>query len=76
MVDETFPPARLEVSKLRARSEHSDMPNGIARVEAQGPEEEQVVVQLHHQQPLALERIEDLLQVRPPQLLGRDRRTP
>jgi len=52
------------------------VPDHVIQVEPHKPAEEQIVVELLHQQPLAADRVEHLQQQRPQQLLLRDRRAP
>src|SRR5574341_177609 len=59
---------------LTVLGEHRRVPHRVVHVEADEPPEKEVVVELLHQLALAPDRIEDLEQLRPEQLLGRDRR--
>jgi hypothetical protein len=56
--------------------EHGHIPNGVIHVQAHEPTEQQVIVELFHQQPFAAHRVQYLQQERPQQLLRRDRRSP
>jgi len=58
---------------LAVLGEHGRVPHQLVHVQANEPAEEQVVVELLQQLPLAADRIQDLEQLGP-QLLRRDRR--
>ena len=51
------------------------MPDRVVHIQADEPAEQQVVVELFHQQPFAPDRVQHLQQQGPQQLLRRDRRT-
>jgi len=53
-----------------------DIPDGVVHVQTHEPTEQQVIVELFHQQPLAAHRVQRLQQERSQQLLRRDRRPP
>ena len=53
--------------------EHRRGPDRLVHLQAHEPAEQQVVVELLHQQPFAANRVEDLQQLRPEQPLRRDR---
>jgi hypothetical protein len=53
--------------------EHRRGPDGFVHIHADEPAEQDVVVELLHQQPLTPDRIEDLQQLRPQQALWRHR---
>ena len=57
---------------LAVLGEDGDVPDRVVRIKADEPAEEQVVVELFHQQALRADRVEGLQQQRPQQLLGRD----
>ena len=57
-------------------AEDRGYPHGFIHVHADEPPEQQVVIQLLHQQALAADGVEDLQQLRPQQPLGRNRRPP
>ena len=52
IVGETFSPRRPEASKFRARSERSDIPGGIVRVQLKNRGRTGVVQLLHQQRSL------------------------
>ena len=56
--------------------EHRRVPDRVIHVQADKPAEQQVVVQLLHQHPLAANRVQHLQQQGPQQLLRRNRRPP
>ncbi len=53
---------------------HRRVPHRVVGIQAYKPAEQQVVIHFFHQQPLAADRIQHLQQLRPQQLLRRDRR--
>ena len=55
--------------------EHRRVPDGVVHAQAHEPTEQEVVVELFHQLPLAPDRVEHLQQQRPEKLLGRNRRS-
>jgi hypothetical protein len=55
--------------------EHGRVPYLVIRVQPHKPAEQQVVIHLFHQQSLAADRVQHLQQLRPQQLLRRNRRT-
>src|SRR6266571_1475966 len=58
---------------LAVLGEHGHIPNGVVHVQAHEPAEQQIVVELFHQQPFASHRVQRLQQKRPQQLLRRNR---
>jgi hypothetical protein len=54
--------------------EHGHVPDGIVHAQPDEPAEEEVILELLHEQPLAPHGVEDLQQQRPQQLLRGDRR--
>jgi hypothetical protein len=56
--------------------EHGHIPDGVIHVQAHEPTEQQVIVELFHQQPFAAHRVQRLQQERSQQFLLRDRRSP
>jgi hypothetical protein len=54
--------------------EHCDVPDRLVHIHSDEPSEEHAVVDLFHQQALAAHRIQHLDELRPEQLLWRDRR--
>ena len=61
---------------LAVLGEHGHIPNAVIHVQAHEPAEQQVIVQLFHQQPFAAHRVQRLQQERSQQLFRRDRRPP
>jgi hypothetical protein len=61
---------------LTALGEHGHIPDGVIHVQAHEPAEQQVIVELFHQQSFAAHRVQRLQQQRPQQLLRRYRRSP
>ena len=59
---------------LPVLGERAGIPHFIVHTQSHEPPEQQVVIQLFHQQPLTSHRIQHLQQQRPQQLLGCDRR--
>jgi hypothetical protein len=57
-------------------TEDGRRPHGVIHTQADEPAEQQVVLQLLHQQPFAADGVQRLQQQRPEQLLGWDRRPP
>ena len=66
--------ARLGQHPLAVLREHAVVPDRIVHLQPPEPAQEQVVVELLHQQPLAADRVQHLQQQRAQQLLRRDRR--
>src|SRR5213594_4885896 len=56
--------------------EHRGVPDRVIHGQAHEPPEEQVVVELLHEEPLAAHAVEHLQEQGPQQVLGRDRRPP
>src|SRR5579859_5113271 len=68
-------PRRLLVEQsIPVLREHGGIPHPLVHVHPYEPSEQQVVVQLLHQQPLTADRVEDLQQQRPQQPFRRNRR--
>jgi len=61
---------------LAVFGEHGHIPDGVIHVQPHEPTEQQIVVELFHQQPFAAHRVQRLQQQRSQQLLRRDRRSP
>ena len=66
-------PSSKPIAILR---EHRHVPDSIVHLEPHEPTEQQVVLELLHQHPLAANRVEHLKQQGPQQLLRRHRRPP
>src|SRR5579862_3540210 len=68
-------PRRLLVEQsIPVLREHGGIPHPLVHVHPHEPSEQQVVVQLLHQQPLTADRVEDLQQQRPQQPFRSNRR--
>src|ERR1017187_8193415 len=61
---------------LAVLGEHGHIPDGVVHVQAHEPAEQQVIVELFHQQPFAAHRVQRLQQQRSQQFLRRDRWPP
>src|SRR5712692_5004806 len=59
---------------LTVLGEHRGIPDRVVHVQSDEPAEQEVVVELLHQHPLAAHSVENLKEQRPQQLLGGDRR--